>query len=329
MSAFGYKCPTKDDKPVSLKYLNLAAAILHFLLAFVFIGYYANLNNRYANQPLQGIELSMRDHTLNLQIINNGCSPTAVNCDTSGNTIRGNYVSSETSVTNIRTLQWILISFFLITGGFHLFYFISEYKSGFNGLYQTSIANANNYFRWIEYSITSTLMLYAIAMVSGVKDTNIYILLAFNNVAMIYMGQLVEEKVKDKENPYAWLIPMFISWALLISEWLVIIRTFTKRLGEVKTFIDNNTSPLITNIRIPSWIQFTIYILAFFFICFGFISIIGAVLGLTCEGNSYYGMIERTYIIASFVAKATLGIFMAYGLGQRQQAGTNNIPIVV
>jgi hypothetical protein len=199
---------------------------------------------------------------------------------------------------------------------------MSEYRSGDDGYYQTSIKNANNYFRWMEYSITSTLMLYAIALVSGVKDTNIYTMLAFNNIAMIYMGQLVEEKLKDKENPYIWIIPMFISWALLIAEWKVIIDNFRSRINQVTSFINNTDSSLTNGITIPSWIQYTVFILAFFFICFGFISLVGAIWGVN------YAYIEYAYIIASFVAKATLGIFMAYGLGQRQNA-SNQMPKVI
>lgn len=299
------------DDYFSLKWLNLSAAILHYLLAIVFIGYYANLNNKYKNQPVQGIELSTRDHAIDLKVVHTGC--TTGFCDNNGNTIRADWKSNESGNISIQVIQGMLISFFLITGTFHLFYFISEYKSGKDGLYQQSIQNANNYFRWIEYTITSTLMLYVIAMISGVKDTNIYIMLCMNNVAMIYMGQLVEEKLKDKSSPYIWVIPMFISWALLIAEWWVIIKNFYERINQVNSFLSRTTSTLTNGASIPNWIKFTVWILAFFFISFGFISLSGALFGIQ------YKYIEYAYIIASFAAKATLGIFIAYGTGQRQQ----------
>ena len=306
--------------PAQLKWLNLSAAILHYSLAIIFIGYYASLNRRYENQPVQGVETSLRDHAIDLRVVH-GCTPNQGFCDASGNTITTNWASTETAVPSIKVIQGMLISFFLITGTFHMFYFVSEYKSGKDGYYQQAISNSNNFYRWIEYSITSTLMLYVISLISGVKDTNIYIMLCMNNVAMIYMGQLVEEKVRDRpDNKMMWIIPMFVSWALLISEWVVIVRNFTQRINQVNAFLSASTSPLTNGVKIPSWISLTVYILAFFFICFGFISLAGAIWGIS------YPTIEYAYIIASFVAKATLGIFIAYGTGQRQQGWTNDNP---
>ena len=210
----------------------------------------------------------------------------------------------------------MLCIFFFITGGFHLFYAYSEAYGGDTGLYRTAITNKNNYFRWIEYSITSTLMLYVIALISGVKDTNVYIMLITNNVAMIYMGQLIETSVQDQQNPYLWIIPMIISWGLLLSEWVVIVRDFQMRIKQVSDFINSRNSVSSNTNRIPDWISYTVYILAFFFICFGFISLAGCLFY-----KDQYDSVEYAYIIASFVAKATLASFVAYGTGQRQQAG--------
>lgn len=298
-----------------LTYLNLSAGIFHIILGIVFSGYFASMNAKYPNQPIQGVELSMRDHSIDLQIRNTGCAPSQNFCDSSGNAISASWISSQGSVVNIKWVQGMLCIFFFITGAFHLFYAYSESYGGESGLYRTAITNKNNYFRWIEYSITSTLMLYVIALISGIKDSNIYITLAMNNVAMIYMGQLIETMVQDQNNPYLWIIPTVISWGLLISEWAVIIRDFQRRISKVSTFINSNqNSSLTNNASIPSWIQYTIYILAFFFICFGFISLAGCLFY-----KDQYDSIEYAYIIASFIAKATLGVFIAYGTGQRQR----------
>ena len=109
------KTESKKGKYYPLKNLNLAAAILHYILAFVFIGYYANINNKYPNQPVQGIELSMRDHAIDLEVVNNGCAPNSGFCDASGNTIVANWQSNTSSTPSIKVIQGMLISFFLIT----------------------------------------------------------------------------------------------------------------------------------------------------------------------------------------------------------------------
>ena len=57
-----------------------------------------------------------------------------------------------------------------------------------------------------------------------------------------------------------------------------------------------------------------IYTLFLFFSSFGFISLYGAYSGTSYEN------VEKLYLIFSLAAKATLGFFMAYGTGRRQQA---------
>lgn len=301
--------------------LNLYAAILHYVLALSFTIYFISLNKKYPNDPVQGVELTMRDHAINIAVAH--CNtPNVGNCDASGNTVTANWVSQPTATVGITTIQTMLIAFFLITGSFHLFYYLSagplEDGDVWGNSYTRAIANHNNFFRWIEYSITSTLMLYIIAFISGVKDTNIYMLLFATNIAMIYTGQLVEEYKRDDPKSTKWVLPMIVGFVMLFAEFAVIIRDFRNRINQVSTFLNNNVNnpdPDITHGRtIPSWISATIYSLFIFFSCFGFISLVGAYFDVR------YELIENAYIVASFAAKATLGMFIAYGTGQRQSA---------
>lgn len=290
---------------VSLKTLNASAAITHYGLAIGFGAYFNYINNKYPGTDVRGLELSVRDHALNLT--NN----------TGGSDV---WISKETRVVQIKTIQTLLIAFFIITGTFHLFYYGTDDKGGYsgrienNGLknkYNQIIAGKNNYFRWIEYSITSTMMLYVIALSSGVKDTNIYAMLLANNVAMIAMGQLIEENLRDGK---PWWIPMVVSFALLLSEFAIIARSFWARLKEVNDFLKQN--PSNDSKGIPSWLNAMIIVLFLLFSCFGFISLYGAYSGVKYES------IEKLYLIFSFVAKATLGFFLAYGMGQRQSSSS-------
>jgi len=101
---------------------------------------------------------------------------------------------------------------------------------------------------------------------------------------------------------------------MLIVEFFVIIRDFNNRINQVSTSLEENKISDSNSKTIPSWIKYTIYILFLFFSCFGFISLIGA------YNNITYDSIEKAYIIASFAAKATLAMFIAYGTSQRQKA---------
>jgi len=298
---------------VSLQDLNLYAAILHYVLAISFLSYFIYLNGQYPNTPVQGVELSLRDHSISI-FKQNRCDTNLGPCDSSGNQITASWVSTESGNVDIKTLQGALISFFLITGSFHLFYYLSGKKE--DGVYNKVIENKNNYFRWIEYSITSTLMLYIIALTSGVKDTSIYMTLFSMNVSMIYTGQLVEVAARDGGD---WKTPMILGFLLLFSEFSVIARAFWQRLDQVNSYLKNNINdPLTSGQTIPSWLNAMIIILFLFFSCFGFISLYGA------YNNTPYESIEKWYLIASFGAKATLGLFISYGLGQRVKGWKNN-----
>jgi hypothetical protein len=301
---------------MSLATLNKWAAILHYSLAVGFASYFGYINNKYPNKPVKGVELSMRDHNLDVERITGNCvEDDSTVCDVSGNGFRSGWESADTFTVDIKTIQNMLIAFFVITGSFHLYYYLgnNELKEGESPTWRTGytyvIKNQNNFFRWIEYSITATLMLYVIAYTSGVKDTNVYLLLYATNIAMIALGQQVEVAVRDGGD---WITPMVTSFLLLFAEFSVIARSFWQRLGQVNTFLDENPS-FSKGRRIPSWLNAMIIVLFLFFSCFGFLSLYASIRGTP------YETVEKGYIILSFAAKATLGMFIAYGTSQRQQ----------
>ena len=300
---------------MSLPTLNKWASILHYSLAIGFASYFGYINNKYPNNSVKGVELSIRDHNFGIESLSGECKEddTTV-CDSSGNAFRSTWVSANTQTVDIKTIQGMLIAFFVITGTFHLYYYLGNnpLKEGespsFGTGYTYVVKNQNNFFRWIEYSITATLMLYIIALTSGVKDTNVYLLLYATNIAMIALGQQVEVAVRDGKD---WITPMVTSFLLLFAEFSVIARSFWSRLAQVDTFLDEN--PSISNgRRIPKWLNAMIIILFLFFSCFGFLSLYASIRGTP------YETVEKGYIILSFAAKATLGMFIAYGTGQRQ-----------
>lgn len=283
----------------SIRNLNLTASILHYVLAISFSSYFIYLNNKYENQPVQGIQLNTRSHLIEIKT----------------NPVSVNWVSNKDNSIDLKVIQGMLVSFFIITGSFHLFYYLSneplqdDNKQHWNTKYTRMLQEKNNFFRWIEYSITSTLMLYIIAFTSGVKDTNVYMLLASMNVSMIATGQLVEENIRDGKN---WQLPMLIGFLLLIFEFSVICKDFWVRLGRINDIIKKNPS-LSASQSIPDWINAMIIVLFILFSCFGFLSLWGA------YNNEQYETIEKGYIWLSLIAKTILGIFISYGLGIRQQ----------
>jgi hypothetical protein len=67
----------------------------------------------------------------------------------------------------------------------------------FFGRYSAGLAAQRNYFRWVEYSISSSVMIVLIAQVTGVADITALISIFGVNAAMILFGWLQEKY----ENP--------------------------------------------------------------------------------------------------------------------------------
>lgn len=278
---------------MSLKIYNATASALHFGLGTFFSIYFLSINSTNPNNPTQGIELSLREHSLNFSI------------DPSNNTVVNTYwTSNEIANPSIQTVQSLIVSYFFITSGFHAFYASSE-------MYDRMIYKSNNYMRWIEYSITSTIMLYVIALLCNVKDTNIYYMIGATNVVMIAQGQAIETAIRDGGD---WVTPMISGFVLLVAEFIAIVRNYIQRLNEARSFSKENPTATLQNV--PGWIAYMIIVIFAFFSCFGFVSLLGASLGLE------YELIEKIYIVLSFLAKATLGFFVGFGITQRQ---TNQI----
>ena len=278
---------------MSLKIYNATASALHFGLGTFFSIYFPSINSTNPNNPTQGIELSLREHSLNFSI------------DPSNNTVVNTYwTSNEIANPSIQTVQSLIVSYFFITSGFHAFYASSE-------MYDRMIYKSNNYMRWIEYSITSTIMLYVIALLCNVKDTNIYYMIGATNVVMIAQGQAIETAIRDGGD---WVTPMISGFVLLVAEFIAIVRNYIQRLNEARAFSKENPTATLQNV--PGWIAYMIIVIFAFFSCFGFVSLLGASLDLE------YELIEKIYIVLSFLAKATLGFFVGFGITQRQ---TNQI----
>lgn len=245
--------------------------MLHLASAVGFGTYFLSTNN--SSPP--GVELSLREHKLTFS-------------DTNGNPSYS-YTSEKTGEVSIQFIQGLLVSFFVITAMFHLYYYLAD--GYISNQYSDMIKNKNNYIRWIEYSITATIMLYIIAFLSGVKDKNIYTLITATNVAMMMQGQWIEEAVN---NGTSWVTPMLTGFGLLLTEFYVIYNDFLKR----------QKAENVTGFKAPSWMPTSVWIMFFLFITFGMISLYSAY-----SGKSYYA-VEVSYIFASFIAKNWLGRYV-------------------
>lgn len=92
--------------------------------------------------------------------------------------------------------------------------------TAFRARYERDLGRGINVFRWLEYSISATIMVVLIAMLTGVSNVATLVALAGANVAMILFGWLME-RVNDRARPVDWL-PFWFGCIAGVVPWVVI-----------------------------------------------------------------------------------------------------------
>jgi hypothetical protein len=120
-------------------------------------------------------------------------------------------------VTLLNTPVGLAVAIFLGLSAFFHFLVISP---KFFARYSAGLAAHRNYFRWVEYSISSSAMIVLIAQICGISDVAALIALFGVNASMILFGWL-QEKYEEPGNG-GWLPFIFGCIAGLVP-WLALI----------------------------------------------------------------------------------------------------------
>jgi len=113
-------------------------------------------------------------------------------------------------------IAWGAASFLFLSALFHFIIFSSP---GFKK-YSSELRKGRNRFRWVEYSISSTLMIILICLITGVIDLAALIAVAFCNISMILFGWIMEMVNKPKDK--VWWTPFWFGSIAGIGPWIAI-----------------------------------------------------------------------------------------------------------
>lgn len=185
------------------------------------------------------------------------------------------------TILNLR-LGYLIASFLFMSAIAHFLIGTVLYKK-----YVEDLKKGINRFRWYEYSVSASVMIVAIALLTGIYDIGTLILLFFMNSMMILFGLRMEvhNQITKKIdwNPF-----IYGSIAGMIPWIIIAIYLFGAGGGD--------GGP-------PTFVYYIYISIAIFFNCFA----LNMVLQYKKIGkwkNYLYG--ERMYIILSFVAKSLL-----------------------
>ena len=204
----------------------------------------------------------------------------------SGNFLKFNTVTQSLEPTtkvlfNI-SLPVLIAIFLFISATFHFII-----ATIYNKQYNKDLSLGMNKFRWVEYSLSASVMMVAIALLVGVYDSMSLVMIFALTSVMNIMGLVMEihNQTTQKTN---WL-SYYIGCVAGAIPWLVIVFYFW--LGA-----DNGS-------KAPTFVYWIFVSIFIFFNCFA----VNMVLQYKKIGpwkNYIYG--ERVYIILSLVAKSLL-----------------------
>jgi hypothetical protein len=173
--------------------------------------------------------------------------------------------------------------FFGLSAAFH---FIVASPWGFPR-YAAGLGQRHNYFRWVEYSLSSSVMMVLIAQIVGVTDIGAIVAIFGVNASMIFFGWLQE---KYETPGSGGMLPFIFGCMAGIVPWIVVV---------IFLIAPGATSPA----EPPAFVYGIVASLFVFFNCFAVVQL----LQYRARGkwaNYLYG--EKVYIILSLVAKSLL-----------------------
>ena len=177
-------------------------------------------------------------------------------------------------------IGWAVAAFLLLSAGFHG---LVASPWGFPR-YGREIAASRNRFRWVEYSLSASVMIVLIAGTVGITDVAALLTLFGTNVAMTFFGWLMETTSRPGRH-MSWT-PFAFGCIVGIVPWIAIVIYLVGAGGNVPSFV------------------YGIFVSLFiFFNCFA----LNQFLQYRARGRwADYRYGERVYMLLSLVAKSLL-----------------------
>ena len=193
------------------------------------------------------------------------------------------------------------------------------------GTYESDLREKGyNKFRWIEYSITSAVMLVVLAFSLGCRELWALAALLVMNVLMMYCGFVAEcnlapGRISKKRAWLAWWMGTF----LFAFIWLYLGTGFSNVLKDTEEIRKERDDQL------PEAFFFALFwALLVLYALFGFVQF-WHIRKIREEGEKEHAeqirfRVEWFYILLSFLSKATLAGLLIWGLYGRNQAASKN-----
>jgi len=177
------------------------------------------------------------------------------------------------------------------------FHFLVASKK-FYSRYAAGLKQNRNIFRWVEYSLSSSIMIFLIAQLNGISDYAALLAISGVNVSMILFGWLQEKYAQPGDGQW---LPFIFGCIAGIIPWIIFVVQLLTPGGPSET-------------TAPGFVYAIVISLFVFFNCFALVQY----KQYRAKGKwANYLRGEKAYIVLSFVAKSLLAwqIFAATLVG--------------
>lgn len=190
-------------------------------------------------------------------------------------------------------LGWLVISFHVLSFLFQLIAALTDVvKQPICGYrYSEMIPKSTNPLRFIEYGISASVMLVAIALLNGITDINLVVSIAVLTCACQLCGLVVEY---TKDIVLKWLLH-FTGWLQFACAYGIIFSAFFKS-------IENSPE----DAGPPNFVYIIVVALFLLYSSFGFVQLV-ELCYLSCDKRINPYSKEVSYVILSLIAKSLLG----------------------
>ncbi|MGB3773101.1 MAG: heliorhodopsin HeR [Rhodococcus sp. (in: high G+C Gram-positive bacteria)] len=155
--------------------------------------------------------------------------------------------------------------------------------------YESDLKAGINRFRWIEYSVSATIMIILIGFYNGITNIDTVILIIGANVAMILFGWL-QEKMNPPGRTHTTMLPFWFGCIAGAAPWVAIV-------VNLYGAISGNVG------EVPGFVWGIVISLFVFFMSFA----VNQYLQYKGVGKwADYGYGEKVYLVLSLVAKSAL-----------------------
>ncbi|MEH3155021.1 MAG: heliorhodopsin HeR [Gordonia paraffinivorans] len=152
-------------------------------------------------------------------------------------------------------------------------------------LYENDLRRGINRFRWIEYSVSASIMIVLIAFYFGVTNIDAVIAVFGANVAMILFGWL-QERANPPGRDHTTMLPFWFGCVAGVVPWVVIVVNFVGAGSRVPGFVVAVFVSLLiffSTFAVNQWLQYR---------------------GIGPWRSYAFG--EKSYLVLSLVAKSLL-----------------------